>query len=141
MKTVAVMTASPALTAIATMMAAALPGVTARPFVEPLAFAAALRHERIDLIIADFDCPRMPADRLAHAIRVDTRVGRTIPIIALGKNLGRDARCFSSAVGIDEVILKPMSPLHLYDRIRARLVAPAPIGPANVIPLFSPLPN
>jgi DNA-binding response OmpR family regulator len=75
-----------------------------------------------DLVVADFDNIPSRADRLAGDLRGDRRIGsRGLQIIALASALTADIKAASIHAGIDEIIMKPMSPKYLVERVLARL--------------------
>lgn len=158
--TVAVLAASPALSSILSAVLAGAAGLRVRQFESAKALETYMRIAPVDLVVADYDFAEAPADRLASALRHDGQLARrSFQIIALAHALGPDSRDKAVSAGIDEVIVKPMSPRYLLERVTSRLRSrPAHVaarsgytGPerrgrlptrdfsgygANVIPLF-----
>jgi DNA-binding response OmpR family regulator len=116
-KTVAVCTASPALTAILSAVLAGKAGLRVRQFESRAGLTTYVRLAPVSLLVCDLDDAEMIA-----ALRRDERlVNRNIEVIALSRSLTRHERQLAVSSGIDEVILKPMSPAYLLERVMARL--------------------
>lgn len=125
MKVIAILAGSPALSSILNAVLAAAPGLRVRSFETQAALTAYMRLCPVDLVVSDFDCEAAPADRLARALRGNEAVARRdFQIIALASGVGRDMRAIAAESGIDEVIVKPMSPRYLLERVEARLHQP-----------------
>lgn len=116
-KTVAVCTASPALTAILSAVLAGKAGLRVRQFESKAALATYVRLAPAALLVCDLD----DAEMIATLRRDDRLVDRTMEVIALSRSLTRRERELAVRSGIDEVILKPMSPSYLLERVVARL--------------------
>ena len=151
-KTIAVLVSNPALSSILTMVLASVPALRVRPFETQLALTTYMRLAPVDVIVSDFDNTSARADALARALRMDTRLERRdFQFIALASSVSGDTKALASAAGIDEIILKPMSPKYLLERVLSRLARraahaarktpAAPQWPANVIPLFGRTPQ
>lgn len=154
LKTVAVLVANPALSSILSMTLAAAPSLRVRPFETEAALRSYLHLAPADLLVADFDSLPARADRLAERLRADTQVARRLQIIALASERSIDTKAASTRAGVDEIIMKPMSPRYLVERVLARLArarAPEPrrglykrdwssFG-SNIVPLFRPGPE
>lgn len=120
--TVAVLVANPALSSILSMTLAGVPSLRVRPFGSLLEMSTYMRLAPIDLIVADFDSVASPADRVADNLRHDAKLPRSdFQVIALASALSTDAKAASIHAGIDEIIMKPMSPKYLVERVLARL--------------------
>lgn len=116
-KTVAVCTASPALTAILAAVLAGQPGLRVRQFESKSSLTTYSRLAPVALLVCDLDDAPMVA-----AIRSDERVVvRDLEVIALARTLTRTERELAVSAEIDEVILKPMSPAYLLERVLKRL--------------------
>ncbi len=77
--------------------------------------------------MADFDSEAARADRLATDLRADAAVAfREFQIIALASALTLETKAASLHAGIDEIIMKPMSPKYLVERVLARLAKAKP---------------
>jgi two-component system, OmpR family, phosphate regulon response regulator PhoB len=124
LKTVAVLTANPALSAILSVVLAANPLLRVRPFESELALTTYMRITPIDVLVCDLDSGEARADRLAHELRHDEQINhRDFQIIALARSIDEKTRLNAIRVGIDEVIVKPMSPRYLLERVLSRLRA------------------
>jgi two-component system phosphate regulon response regulator PhoB len=151
-KTVAVLVANPALSSILSMTLAGVSSLRVRPFDTQLALMTYLHLAPADLVVADFDSVPSRADRLAEDLRHDRRINaRAFQFIALASALTADIKAASIHAGIDEIIMKPMSPKYLVERVLARLAKKKPVLPErrmslrdkdwtgfgdNVVPLF-----
>jgi response regulator RpfG family c-di-GMP phosphodiesterase len=151
-KTVAVLVANPALSSILSMTLAGASSLRVRPFDTQLALMTYLHLAPADLVVADFDSLPSRADRLAQDLRGDRRINsRAFQFIALASALTPDIKAASIHAGIDEIIMKPMSPKYLVERVLARLARKKPALPErrvslrdkdwsgfgdNVVPLF-----
>jgi two-component system, OmpR family, phosphate regulon response regulator PhoB len=121
-RTVAVLVANPALSSILSMTLAGTASLRVRPFDTKLALTTYLHLAPADLVVADFDSLSARADLLAQDIRRDAAIhSRDLQIIALASTLTADAKAASIHAGIDEIIMKPMSPKYLVERVMARL--------------------
>jgi DNA-binding response OmpR family regulator len=126
-KVVAILAASPALSSILTSVLAATPNLRVRSFESQLALTTYMRLSPVDLLVADFDCEASPAGELARALHADAAVvRRAFQIIALASTVDAETKEASIASGIDEVIVKPMSPKYLLERVLSRLRRPLP---------------
>jgi len=121
-KTIAVLAANPALTSILAAMLAAHPGLRVRAFDSAIALKAYMRLAPVDLLVADFDCATAPAAGLADSLVGDPLLGtQNYQIIALANDVTEAVRNAAAESGIDEVMVKPMSPKYLLERVLARL--------------------
>lgn len=121
-KVVAVLAANPALSSLLTMVLAGCPSLRVRLFESRAALVTYMRLAPVDVLVADFDCAEAPADEIATALRHDDRlVRRDFSIIALTRSVDETTRRAAIAAGIDEVLVKPMSPRYLLERVLARL--------------------
>lgn len=153
LKTVALLVANPALSSILSMTLAGVTSLRVRPFETQVALTTYLRLAPVDLVVVDVDSTIAHADRLAEAIRAVGRTdGSRLQIIALASSVTPEIRDAAAAAGVDEIIIKPMSPRYLVERVMARLLrVPArPVVPArrrsampdwsrfgdNIVPLF-----
>jgi len=121
LQTVAVLVANPALSSILSMTLAGAPSLRVRPFETEAALLSYLQVAQADLVVADFDSLPARADRLAERLRSDVTISKRMQIIALASQLSIDVKAASIHAGIDEVIMKPMSPRYLVERVLARL--------------------
>jgi DNA-binding response OmpR family regulator len=154
LKTVAVLVANPALSSILSMTLAGARALRVRAFETEGGLRAYLQVAPADLVVADFDSLPARADRLAERLRGDEVMSARLQIVALASARSVEAQLTSNREGIDEIIMKPMSPRYLVERVLARLArARVPEIPrgfhkrdwstfgANVVPLFRAAPE
>jgi len=126
-RTVAVLVSSPALSSILSMTLAGASSLRVRPFDTKLALTTYLHLAPADLVVTDFDSETARADLLAEDIRHDRAIhSPNLQIIALASMLTPDTKAASIHAGIDEIIMKPMSPKYLVERVLARLAKSKP---------------
>ena len=164
-KTIAILVANPALSSILSMVLASVPSFRVRPFESELALTIYMRLAPVDLVVTDFDAEDARADLVTRDLRADPGIERPdFQVIALASSVTPETKELCIAAGIDEVIVKPMSPKYLLERAQSRLagrtagravhqslrrVVPKPVLPdfgqhSNVIPLWTrerPLPQ
>jgi DNA-binding response OmpR family regulator len=134
-KTVAVLVANPALSSILSMTLAGASSLRVRPFETQVALQTYLHLAPADLVVADFDSIPSRADKLAEDLHHDRAIAsRDIQIIALASELTAETKMASIHAGIDEIIMKPMSPKYLVERVLARLAKKKPQQPAKAEP-------
>lgn len=154
LKTVAILVANPALSSILSMTLAAAPSLRVRPFGTEAALRSYLQVTSADLVVADFDSVPARADQLAERLRADGIISERIPVIALASAVTPDVRAAALNSDIDEIIVKPMSPRYLVERVMARLARTRPGGRRrglhrpdwstfgdNIVPLFRTQPE
>ncbi len=156
LKTVAVLVANPALSSILSMTLASAPSLRVRAFETELALTAYLQLAPADLLVADFDSAASPAGQLAARLRADPSIPKGLQIIALASAVTPEMRAGAQASGIDEILMKPMSPRTLVERVLARLARARNILPErrrgllkrdwsafgdNIVPLFRQAPE
>ena len=116
-KTVAVCTASPALTAILAAVLAGKVGLRVRQFESKTGLTTYMQLAPVALLVCDIEDAAMVA-----GLRRDRSLAdRDLEVIALSRTLTRNERQLAVSSGIDEVILKPMSPAYLLERVMQRL--------------------
>ena len=126
-KTVAVIAATPALSSILTMVLAGDTRLRVREFDSEAALIAYMRLAPVEILVCDFDREGRPAYEMVEAIRLDNSIeSREVQVIALTRTITPPMRHQSISAGIDEVLIKPMSPRHLLQRVQARL-RPRPV--------------
>lgn len=142
-RTVAVLVSNEALSAVLAMVLAASPWLRVRPFHSDLALSVYMRMAPVDCVVVDFDSQAVRGDLIVRTLRSDPGIeNRRFIAIALAGEVAPETRARATAGGIDEVIVKPMSPRYLLERVLARLdrqPAQRPYRarlPENVIPLF-----
>lgn len=150
-RTVAVLVGNPALSSILSMTLAGAPSLKVRPFESELALSVYLRIAPIDLLVLDLDSKSVPPARVLADLRADSGLdARDFDVIALASAAIPGLSARRTGAGIDEVIVKPMSPRYLLERVEARLGARSrkaqqvpvravelPKLPSNVIPLWT----
>lgn len=128
-KTIAILAANPALSAVLTMVLASDSRLRIRPFDSEAELFAYMRIATLDMLVVDFDREGRPAYEMVEAIRLDpTMTSRDLPVIALTRAITPPMRDQAISAGIDEVVLKPMSPRHLLQRVQARLLNRSVVG-------------
>lgn len=128
-KVVAIIAANQALTALLAMVVAGDSRLKVRQFDSELALIAYMRLAPVDVLVCDFDREGRPAYEMVEAIRLNSNlVSQDVPVIALTRTITPSMRHQAISAGIDEVVIKPMSPRHLLQRIQARLRARSVIG-------------
>ncbi len=121
-KVVAVLVSNPALSSILSMVLASVPSLRVRPFESEVALTTYMRLAPVDLIVSDFDSQSAPADRVARALHDDRSLERQkFQVIALASEVTAEMKKASISAGIDEIIVKPMSPKYLLERVLSRL--------------------
>jgi two-component system phosphate regulon response regulator PhoB len=117
-RTVAVCTASPALTAILSAVLAAKVGLRVRQFESKAGLTTYMQLAPVALLVCDIEDAEMVAE-----IRHDSRIAdRNLEVVALARVITRKERQQAVVSGIDEIIVKPMSPAYLMERVLERLV-------------------
>jgi DNA-binding response OmpR family regulator len=131
-KTIAVIAATPALSSILSMVLAADSRLRVRQFDSDMALLAYMRLAPVDVLVCDFDRDGRPAYEMVEAIRLDNSIeSQEVQVIALTRTITPPMRHQSISAGIDEVLIKPMSPRHLLQRVQARLRTRPVISVAN----------
>ena len=126
-KTIAVLVANPALSSILTMVLASAPAFRVRPFDSELALTIYMRLAPVDLIVTDFDAENARADLVTRDLRDDSGIENpAFQVIALASSVTPETKTLCIKAGIDEVIVKPMSPKYLLERVQSRLKQHAP---------------
>ena len=117
-RTVAVCTASPALTAILSAVLAAKVGLRVRQFESKAGLTTYMQLAPVALLVCDIE----DADMVAEIRHDKTLADRSLEVIALARAITRKERQQAVDSGIDEIIVKPMSPAYLMERVLDRLV-------------------
>lgn len=121
-KVVAIISASPALSSILTMVMAADTHLRVRQFESEAALHAYMRLAHVDVLVCDFDSAEAPAASLVYGLRRDNAIENPdFSAIALTRTVTTPMRHQAIRAGIDEVIVKPMSPRHLLARVQIHL--------------------
>jgi DNA-binding response OmpR family regulator len=128
-KVIAIIAANQALTALLAMVIAGDSRLKVRQFDTELGLIAYMRLAPVDLLVCDFDRDGRPAYEMVEAIRLNCDlISQDVPVIALTRTVTQSMRHQAISAGIDEVVIKPMSPRHLLQRIQARLRARSVVG-------------
>ena len=128
-KTIAILAANQALGALLTMVLAGDSRLRVRAFGSEAELFAYMRIAALDMLVVDFDREGRPAFEIVEAIRLDPEfTSRDLPVIALTRSITPPMRHQAISAGIDEVLVKPMSPRHLLQRVQARLINRSVIG-------------
>jgi DNA-binding response OmpR family regulator len=126
---VAIIAANTALSSLLAMVVAGDTHLKVRQFESDLDLVAYMRIAPIDILVCDFDREGCPAYELVEAIRLNNALlSQDVPVIALTRTITPPMRHQAISAGIDEVIIKPMSPRHLLQRIQARLRSRSVVG-------------
>lgn len=121
-KVVAVLVANPALSSVLTMVLSGDSRLRVREFDSEIALTAYMRIAPVDVLVCDFDRNGPSAAESITTLRADPDLADPrFRVIGLTRTITRTTRQESFAAGIDEVIVKPMSPRHLLQRVVARL--------------------
>lgn len=143
----AVLAANAAMSSILTMMLRECPGLRVRQFVNAGEVLDYAKIAPIDVLVCDFLLTGDSVPALVRELRQGKRsLSRAVKVIALVREIDRSARARIIDAGIDEIIVKPMSPAHIKERVMVRLgLAPArassPIATLRprprIVPLFA----
>jgi len=120
-RTIAVLVANPALSSILSMVLASVPSFRVRPFESEVALVTYMRLAPVDVVVTDFDSTAARADRVTSDLRADQSIAHEYQVIALASSVSPETKDLCIASGIDEVIVKPMSPKYLLERVQSRL--------------------
>jgi two-component system, OmpR family, phosphate regulon response regulator PhoB len=119
LRTVAILAAQPALNALLGMVLAGAPNLRVRTFESELTLQVYMRIARVDLVVVDSDDIEVEAISLLRADDgVETPGFRAIALSALPS---RELKQRCDAADVSEIVMKPMSPRYLLERVQARL--------------------
>lgn len=128
-KVVAIIAANPALSSLLAMVVEGDSHLRVRQFDSEIELIAYMRIAPIDMLVCDFDREGRPAYEMVEGIRLNgDLISQEVPVIALTRTITPPMRHQAISAGIDEVIIKPMSPRHLLQRIQARLRRRSVVG-------------
>lgn len=128
-KVVAIIAANPALTSLLAMVVAADSRLKVRVFDSEIELISYMRLAPVDMLVCDFDREGRPAYEMVEGIRLNGGlISQDVPVIALTRAITPPMRHHAISAGIDEVIIKPMSPRHLLQRIQTRLRTRTVVG-------------
>ena len=146
--TIGLFVASPSFASILSMTLASARHLRIRSFDSEQALLTYARLAPMAVVVVDFDNGEAPPDGLARALRDDPGIDPALQIMALAGDVDRRLQSAAFAAGIDEIVLKPMSPRYLLERVLSRLARrrlrrdPPPPRPDwsahgdNIVPLF-----
>lgn len=77
---------------------------------------AAIRADRVHLIVSDFNMPDMDGLQLLEAVRADPVIGKTVFIMLTGSS-DREIVQKAAALGVNNYLVKPFAPASLKDKI------------------------
>lgn len=78
----------------------------------------ALQQHKVDLLLCDAKLPPVGGLQFTHSIRWDTKCEyRTIPIMLMTSDTRSSTVSMARDYGANMVVVKPMSPANLYDRL------------------------
>jgi DNA-binding response OmpR family regulator len=146
-KLAAVLAANAAMSSILTMMLRECPGLRVRQFLNAGEVLDYAKIAPVDILVCDFQLTGDAVPGLVRELRQGKRsLSRSVKVIALVREVDRSARARILDAGIDEIIVKPMSPAHIKERVMVRLgLAPQPAPSAvatlrprpRIVPLFA----
>ena len=77
---------------------------------------AAIRSDRVHLVISDYNMPEMDGIDLLRAIRTDAVLGKTVFIMLTGSS-DREIVQQAAALGVNNYLVKPFAPAALKEKI------------------------
>ncbi len=119
-KYVGILTSSPALGSILAMVLDCEEHLVVQIFSSAHNLKQHMRIVPVDLIICDYDMGNSSAPKLAINLRA-TELRRDFKIIVLAEFISAQTRQACKFSAIDEVIVKPMSPIFVRDRVLSHL--------------------
>ena len=121
-KVVAILASNVALSSILHMVLAEHSSLRVREFESEELLSLYMHIAPVDLLICDYDQPDDAEFSLVRRLRAkDGLVRREFQVIALSKTVNMKTKAACVGAGIDELIVKPMSPAYLETRVMARL--------------------
>jgi DNA-binding NarL/FixJ family response regulator len=139
LRTVAILAAQPALNALLGMVLAGAPNLRVRTFESELTLQVYMRIARVELVV--IDCDDIDVEALS-LLRADDGIETPgFRAIALSTELTRDLKQRCDAAEVSEIVVKPMSPRYLLERVQARLsdglatARPKRSAPRQLVPL------
>jgi len=126
LKVVGIVAQNRALSSILAMMLRDCANVRVRIFETHKALQVYLRIAPIHLLLCDYQLDDMSCPELVSSVKSNPQMHtENMQIIALTRNIDRTMQREIGITGIDEVIVKPMSPAYIRERAMARLALPA----------------
>ncbi len=120
MQFVAVLTSSPALGSILAMVLDCEEHLNVQTFSCIAALECHMRIAPVDLLVCDHDVEDTTAPRFVAQLR-RSNPARSFEAIMLSASMSQELRQACRFAPIEEVIIKPMSPLFVRDRVNSRL--------------------
>jgi len=77
---------------------------------------AAVKADRVHLIVSDYNMPDMDGLQLLEQVRADPVIGKTVFIMLTGSS-DRDLVQKAAALGVNNYLVKPFAPAALKDKI------------------------
>ena len=82
----------------------------------PVEALAAVRADRVHLIISDFNMPDMDGLQFLEAVRGDAVIGKTVFIMLTG-SADKEIVQKAAALGVNNYVVKPFAPASLKEKI------------------------
>lgn len=125
LKVVGIVAQNRALSSILAMMLRDCVDTRVRVFETHKALQIYLRIAPIHLLLCDYQLDDMSCPQLVSSLKSNPQMHtENMQIIALTRNIDRNMQHEIGITGIDEVIVKPMSPAYIRERVTARLALP-----------------
>lgn len=122
LKVVAILTKNAALSAILHMVLADHRELRVREFESEALLSLYMHIAPVDLLICDYDQSDETAFSAISRLRAKKEIARQeFQVIALSRTTDATTRAACVEAGIDELMIKPMSPAYLEQRVLARL--------------------
>ncbi|MCZ4271191.1 two-component system response regulator [Maritalea porphyrae] len=126
LKVVGIVAQNRALSSILAMMLRDCQDMRVRVFETHKALQIYLRIAPIHLLLCDYQLNDMSCPQLVSSLKSNPQMHtENMQIVALTRNIDRNMQREIGITGIDEVIVKPMSPAYIRERVTARLALPA----------------
>ncbi|MEP9359812.1 response regulator [Sphingomonas sp. KR3-1] len=77
---------------------------------------AAVKSDRVHLIISDFNMPEMDGLQFLEAVRTDAVIGKTVFIMLTGSS-DKEIVQKAAALGVNNYVVKPFAPAALKEKI------------------------
>jgi two-component system, OmpR family, phosphate regulon response regulator PhoB len=123
LRTVAILAAQPALNALLGMVLAGAPNLRVRSFESELTLQVYMRIAQVDLVV--IDCDDIDVEALSLLRADDGIESPGFRAIALSSEPSRELKRRCDMAAVAEIVVKPMSPRYLLERVQARLRTPA----------------
>lgn len=121
-KVIAILTANEALSAILQMVLGEHNDLRVRVFNSEAYLSLYMHIAPVDLLVCDYDLEAEGATGLVQRLRAKPSIVRPdFQVVAMARTITPATRAACVRAGIDEVLVKPMSPRYLEERVLARL--------------------